>query len=209
MILYIDSNQQRKVYMELKQHPVTELEYWQAIEELGGFIWRMNHDLADGRIKDPEGGIAKDISDAVDISSQLVKEIGEKFGVIPPEQTPKVEQGQERPPAPDGKTYYWDWYHKWERVFFEGEYEKIICSACPMSEGVDSFIRLGQIPCSVFPGAIYRLQTNYQCDMLRTSHAWTTQRLHSTIFNKGGHEALKIFKDKQAQLVAAAEQSTA
>lgn len=39
--------------MELQKQPETEMEYWQAIEMLGGFAWSMNHDLALSRWKDP------------------------------------------------------------------------------------------------------------------------------------------------------------
>ena len=38
----------------------SEIFLWLAIEELGGFLWRMNHDLADGRI-DSTPGIEKDL----------------------------------------------------------------------------------------------------------------------------------------------------
>jgi hypothetical protein len=192
--------------MELQKQPQTEMEYWQCIEGLGGFAWRMNHDLADGRISDPDGSIDKKIVSAREISTRLVQEIAEKFNVIPPDQMPKRQVGESLPPAPEGKIYYWDWYHKWQREFYQGLYDKIICSACPMSEGVDRFIGLNQIPCSVFPGALYHLRANHQCGMLGIRHGeWTTQRLHSAIFNKCGKEALAIFKAKQAALKAAPE----
>ncbi len=105
----------------LKNHPKTELEYWQAIYALGGFIWRMNHDLADGRIEDPAGGINKDIEKARTCLAGLVAEMRGRFGVIAPQDCPQLttEQkmaGEKVVPAPDGTEYYWDWYHRMKAV---------------------------------------------------------------------------------------------
>lgn len=186
--------------MELKKQPETELEYWETIEGLGGFIWRMNHDLSDGRIEDPTGGIDKDISDARTISDRLVRELGEKFGVIHPSDCPKMEIGQELPPAPEGKIYYWDWYKNMKAEVYKADYEKLICSACPFSEGVERMMSLGGvIPCSVFSGMIYRLLAPYACAMVRDD-LWSTDRLYSEIQSQHGDDALTIFKTKEEEL---------
>ena len=39
----------------------SEAELYFIIDECGAFIWRMNHDLADGRIEDHDGKIAMDM----------------------------------------------------------------------------------------------------------------------------------------------------
>lgn len=184
--------------MQLKKQPETELEYWEAIEGLGGFIWSMNHDLADGRMEDSTGGIARDVNDAQTISDRLVRELGEKFGVIHPADCPKVPFGQTSPPAPEGKTYYWDWYQRMKRESYRAEYAKLICSACPFSEGVEQMIRLGgSIPCGVFRGAMYRLAAPHVCGMTRD---WDQAKLHGEILVRHGAEALAAFQRKEAEL---------
>ena len=188
--------------MELQKQPETEMEYWQAIEGLGGFIWSTNHDLADGRIQDPSGGMDRDIQDARQISTRLVSELGEKFGVIPPQDYPKVELGQKPPKAPKGKKYYWDWYKKMKKLAYSIDYEKIICSACPFSEGVERMISLGsQIPCGAFGGCLYKLRAPYLCGMLDTK-SWGEEELRQEIIRKGGEAALVRFRIKEAGLKA-------
>jgi hypothetical protein len=187
--------------MEETKQPETEMEYWQCIESVGGFQWRLNHDLADGRIEDPDGSIAKEITRLGEVLIQLVKDVTEKFGVIPLDQTPKTDPGKEPPPAPEGKTYYWDWYEKCKLEFYQGLYDKIICSACPLSKGLNYFIQLNQIPCEVFHGALYHLRANHICGMLNYGE-WTTQHLHSAIYNKAGRDALATYKAKVVALKA-------
>ena len=186
--------------MKVEKHPQTELEYWEVIEGLGGFIWRMNHDLADGRIEDPTGSISKEISEARTISDLLVKELGEKFEIIHPNDCPKTKIGQKPPPAPEGKTYYWDWYEKTKTKAYNAEYEKIICSACPFSEGVEQMINLGgNIPCGIFTGIIHQLSAPHMCAMVDYD-SWSKDKLHQEILNQHGDEALKKFKNKEAEL---------
>lgn len=185
--------------MELKKQPQTELDYWEIIEFLGGFIWRLNHDLAAGRIDDTKGEIAQDIEDARQLQKRLVNEVGEKFGIILPENCPRVEPGKEAPPAPEGKIYYWDWYHKMKDVVYRADYEKIICSACPFSEGVE-MMKIGVIPCGIFHGAVYRLNAPYACAMFTSLDTWTEEKLCCEIFNQHGFEALKKFKTKLKEL---------
>jgi hypothetical protein len=91
----------------LKKHPETEIEYWSAIEALGGFIWRMNHDLADGRIKDSTGGIDRDITEARKVSAQLVEELWEKFGVVAPKNCPQLTLEQRMAGQVPPRTSFW------------------------------------------------------------------------------------------------------
>jgi len=185
--------------LELKKQPETEMEYWETIEALGGFVWRMNHDLGDGRIEDPDGEIAQAIEEGKQILNRLATELSEKFGVIQPKDYPKTEPGQERPPAPEGKIYYWDWYQKMKDAVYRSDYEKIICSACPFSEGVEK-MKIGIIPCSVFPGVAYRLTAPHICLMTDWGGRWTKERLYQEIIAKGGEEALQTFKEKEKEL---------
>ena len=95
--------------MELKKWPETELEYWKTIESLGGFIWRMNHDAADGRFE-MTSGIERNLMDAQKIMEQLVSGLFVPFGVVHPKDCPKMGYGQELPEPPPGFVWYWVWY---------------------------------------------------------------------------------------------------
>ncbi len=186
--------------MELNKQPTTEVEYWEVIEELGGYIWRLNHDLADGRIKDKDGKIAKSIGEMNNLLERLIIEIGKKFGVIHPKDCPKVRLGQQAPPPWEGKIYYWDWYKKMKEICYRKEYKNIICSACPLSTGLDRMIALGGvIPCGVFRGSIYNLSMPYECGMLGR-HNWSREELYKEITNQGGIKSLKKFKRKEKRL---------
>lgn len=186
--------------MELTKQPQTEVEYWETIEELGGYIWSTNHGLCHGHIKDPDGKIAESINDAMAISDRLVTELNEKFGVIHPRDCPSVEPGQQAPPLPDGKIYYWDWYKRMKESCYRKDYEGIICSACPFSKGLERMISLGGvIPCGVFRGMMYRLRVPYQCGML-SSDSWGQGMLYNEIGKKAGSDALTQFLNKEQEL---------
>lgn len=186
--------------MELIKQPETEVEYWEAIEGLGGYIWSTNHGLCHGHIEDKDGEVAKSIDEARGISERLVTELGEKFGVIHPKDCPRVEPGQQAPPPPDGKVYYWDWYKRMKEACYRKDYDGIICSACPLSEGLERMIALGGvIPCGVFRGMMYRLSVPYQCGMLRLDD-WNQQKLYDEITKKGGSDALTQFQKKEQEL---------
>ena len=189
----------KEALVKLKKWPKTETEYWMAIEELGGFSWRMNHDLADGRIEDPKGAIDKEIQEAVEIQKKLVAKLKEKFGVIPPDECPQKEIDKELPPAPEGKIYYWNWYHKMKEQAYREEYQGIICSACPFSKGVEYMISMGgHIPCGLIQGSIYRLHAPYACGMLNFGDM-SEEDLHKAI-QKKGEKALRLFLAKRDAL---------
>lgn len=198
--------------MELKKHPETELKYFETIEGLGGFSWKMNHDLADGRIKDPDGRLGADIQQIQGVLEQLVSEVCDKFGVIHPRDCPKrnledITHDVPLPSAPEGKTYYWDWYKRIKRESYSKEYEGLICSACPLSEGLERMMALGgQIPCGKWRGSLYRLQAPHLCGML-TYGDWTETELYANILTtEHGIEALEAFQAKLKELqVASAE----
>ena len=195
----------------LKKQPETELEYWEIIDCLGGFIWQMNHSLAHGRIVDQDGSIKKEVDRARELSDRLVAELGEKFGVIHPKDCPRGENGQDPPPAPDGQVHYWDWYKRMKAEVYQREYDAIICSACPFSEGVGQMISLGgAIPCGVWPGSLYKLSAPHICSMVKHHVCdWTEETLFSEILAKHGETALAIFKAKLEKLRASAQKAIA
>ncbi len=187
--------------MELEKRPETELEYWATIEQLGGFIWRMNHDLADGRITDPDGAIDHDINQAHELTQQLLKEIEDKFGVIPPDL--KNKQAGEKS-APPGKIHYWDWYKQMKRQCYNLHYQSLICSACPFSDGLDRYVALGSIPCGIYPGTFVELKNPFTCQMVhRKIRSWNDGILHSLIKRKFGSDTLAAFKAKKQELMNA------
>ncbi len=186
--------------VELNHHPETDLEYWEAIDGLGGFSWHMNHDLADGRITDTEGRVDQAIEEIKELSKTLVEEIEEKFGVIPPSKCPQTE---EKPPAPTGKVYYWDWYKKMKRRYYQKEYEGIICSACPFSEGVEVMIAMGGgIPCSFKNPTLLggRITIPWRCPILESIN-------EARFFKELQEKAVKVFKEKMERLQEAYNKS--
>ena len=81
---------------------LNELELYFLIEECGAFCWRMNHDMADGRIPQSEhAGLDADI---VKVKARQIEAINElpKFGI----EQPLQEDGR-------GTEAYWVWYRKW------------------------------------------------------------------------------------------------
>lgn len=181
--------------MELTKWPETEFEYWSTIETLGAFRHGMNRQLSHGRIEDPQGGVAKDVDDAIRISTQLVQELGEKFGILY-EGHPRQDVEGKFSPAPEGKRWYWPWYHEMRSEWLKGEYNKIICSACPLGEGAEHCG--SRVPCSVFPGSLYQLRVPHLCAMLERD--WTRDQLFAEIREKGGEEAVANFLAKEKEL---------
>jgi hypothetical protein len=177
----------------------TQLEYWQEIEEMGGILWRVNHEISHGRIEEtPE--LRKDLNEVREKQQRLAEEVRDNFGIILPGDYPKREPGQELPPPPEGKKYYWTWYEEMKREIYSQEYESLICSGCPFSEGLDSFIGLGKIPCGVFRGWINNLRSPLTCAMVSTRD-WTEEKLLELVAEKG-EDALKKFQEKKEQLSA-------
>lgn len=133
---------------QMTKQPETEVEYWETIEGLGGVIFNTMHGINRGSIDDPNGVIAQSIENMQQVQSELAAELSKKFGVILPGDYPKIETGEELPPAPDGQIYYWDWYHKLAREVSLVEYQKLLCSACPFSAGFEEFISNWRVTCN-------------------------------------------------------------
>jgi hypothetical protein len=168
--------------MELAAQPETELEYWGAIESLGGFIWSTNHGLSHGRIQDPEGKIGKEIVEVGELSLKLVTELGEKFGIIPPQDCPRPDNDGNYPQPPEGKKYYWPWYREMKDRAWEMEYESMICSACPFSKGAKA-LQIS-VPCSKFAGVMFHLRAPHLCGMLEVGD-WSRGHLLASIADMG------------------------
>ena len=80
-----------------------EVLIYMCMENLGGFIWRMNHDMAHGRIPEASHkGIDKDIVIAREEQKKLLTSLT-RFGVNPTD-----EKGV---PTKD----YWKWYRWWSQ----------------------------------------------------------------------------------------------
>ncbi|MFA6228411.1 MAG: hypothetical protein WC668_04500 [Patescibacteria group bacterium] len=175
----------------LKKEPQTEMEYWEAIDGIGGIIWNTNHDIGHGRYEN-SSEIEQYLTDAQETIERLVNELADKFGVIPPRDCPKSKPGEKVPPASEGKTYYWDWYYAKKAEAKKQYYESIICSACPYSEGLESMTGFN-VPCELWKGVLYRLTFPYLCAMLGD---YGQEKLHQIIQQRGGEQALKVFKEK-------------
>lgn len=80
----------------------SEVYLWLTIEGLGGFVWRMNHDLADGRIESTPG-IEKDLITMQEQIEYAVSQL-ERFGI----KNPKGEDKEVR-------DAYWEWYQTWKK----------------------------------------------------------------------------------------------
>lgn len=76
----------------------SEIFLWASIEESGGFLWRMNHDLADGRIQSTPGIEAGLIT--MRANQEYAIDQLERFGVPDPRK--------------DKRKKYWDWYKTWK-----------------------------------------------------------------------------------------------
>jgi hypothetical protein len=183
--------------MELTQQPETEQEYWEIIEALGAVNHSTRRALSHGRISDPEGTVVTEVMEIQKIQERLVNELGEKFGILYPGERRNTDGTY--PPAPEGKRWYWEWYDQYKSTWLQNEYNQHICSACPLSEGIESFSY--RIPCSVFPGMLYNLIPQSHCGMLGTHPGdWTRERLLDEILKKGGEMAVTQFLSKETEL---------
>ena len=73
------------------------------IEDCGGFIWHMNHDMAHGRIPErAHAGIDRELDEARADQRRLILEALPRFGIA----NPLDENGR-------GTDEYWRWYRWW------------------------------------------------------------------------------------------------
>lgn len=188
--------------MELEKHPETEYEYWAAIDALGSFIASTRRGVYRGHL--PTQAL-KQLESASKLSQKLVAEIEVKFGILfRPELTIQEPEGG-YPTPPEGKRWYWSWYHQMRKDWLAEEFNKLICSACPLSGGVEKFDR--EIPCEPFSamgGSMFQLTQPHVCGLI-SFREWTREELLAKIHAKGGEEAVVAFTEKERKLLEIAK----
>jgi hypothetical protein len=102
----------------LKQHPITEEDYWKAIYSLGGYIQSTEHGLLRGHITTGVEEVQQSIKDARKLSKQLLEEVCQKFNIVVLNNSPMTST-DDLPKLPEGKMYYRDWYYKWKKLLNE------------------------------------------------------------------------------------------
>lgn len=188
--------------MEPVKEPETEQEYWEAIEELGARI-SVAHRAASRRHTGEKSAsqLIAETREMHILQKRFVGELDAKFGIIPPWNSPQDDIDSVSQP-PEGKRWYWPWYRSMRKAWFAGEYEKLICSACPLSDGVERFG--DTIPCSAFRGSLYQLRTPFACEMLAEYRGdWSREKLYTEILSRSGEAGLDWFLEKEQELRAA------
>lgn len=191
----------------LVENPQTAREYWREIEALGEFLYNANP-CQDFRTPEEKAFYDKNIAPVSERSDKVVREACENFNLTHPEDMRPEKFGDPLKPPKEGTRSYWDWYREQKREALTEVYNNIICSACPLSEGVESYIATGgrHIPCKPYPGMIYLLGKPDECAMV--PRWWTEDGLELEVFNAGkkrkagGRETLEKFKAKKEQLKA-------
>jgi hypothetical protein len=89
---------------ELNLETCSEQELYSTIDALGAFLWRMNHDLADGRIEGSKG-IDDDLVKMKEMQKKAVLQTA-RFGVTKPVY-------EDDGPTPE----YMKWYRWWDKYF--------------------------------------------------------------------------------------------
>lgn len=186
--------------MELEKYPETEFDYWAAIDSLGSFIATIRQGVYRGHL--PTQAL-KEVESAGKLSQKLVAEIEEKFGILFRPEITHVEPKDGYPAPPEGKRWYWPWYHQMRKDWLASEFNKLICSACPLSGGVEKFD--SEIPCTKHNGSMFELRAPYICGLI-TYSSWTREDLLQEIGITGGDDAVQKFLAKEKQLKAEAEQ---
>ena len=80
-----------------------EVGLYLIINEIGGYLWHMNHGLSHGRIEDPTGSIVESFPKCREQQIQAVKQLQDRFGV------PALESDGETP-----TESYWKWFRWWD-----------------------------------------------------------------------------------------------
>jgi hypothetical protein len=89
---------------------LTEDELWKTIEGAGATL-SMLYNIDDGDFSEEDKAqIERDISHTSRIQEQAIEFACERFNLIHPKNYPETKPGQPHSPAPEGKTYYHDWY---------------------------------------------------------------------------------------------------
>lgn len=98
----ISKTEQEIAFQDLLDNGPEILVYY-TINSIGGFIWQMNHSMADGRIPECDhAAIDKDIANVRKQQVELIKTLP-KYGVSQP-------LGENDQPTPE----YWLWFRWWD-----------------------------------------------------------------------------------------------
>lgn len=116
-----DKDKQNK---EALQGPELESAFYQGLDDLAGVLFRQEHDLADGRIDDPNGALSRSFIELREIIKSRIEVACDRFNLIMP--PPNTDFFGSLPEPPEGKTYFGDWCLKHEkehiRSIVEGTY---------------------------------------------------------------------------------------
>lgn len=180
----------------------TEFQLWARIETLGAYMYGMRSCQDNRPLSRFE---RRDLQEMRSEQNQAVNEACQRFNLTHPDDMRPEQFGDNPKPPKPGTKSYWNWYEEQKTLWLEEEYGKIICSACPMSEGFDKFKSLGgTIPCEVWPGALYKLESPERCALLPRGRSnkgmWTRDKLEQEIVERGGKGALDIFVAKETSL---------
>ena len=179
-----------------------EVNCWAKMEDLGGMIWMMNHELCHGNIdKKDVAEVEKDIAKMAKLQKEIAEEIHKKFNVVFPEGKGPLTKSQDLPPLSEGKIYYSDWYYKMQREERLRFFDRVICSGCPF--GTDTEYE-GSDMCEYNVGDKEMDGHPLRCGAVATYHDpgfKNIEDFYGTIIKKYGYKALAVFLRKFAKLL--------
>lgn len=175
--------------MELALTSETVLEHAREIQGLKYFIDVVGLNLHNGFIQDPDGRISQDLKRKKERFFQLTEEI-KLFGID--DSIPSEEQQEKVIPRVT-------WLGRVRSVDYQEYYDSIVCSACPLSLGLEVMAENGDIPCGAIQGSIRTLEKPYQCCLISFNRV-KEKELPFKILQEFGEEALQVFEKKEAEL---------
>ncbi len=131
---------------------MSEEQLFRTIDGLGAMLHVIARSVQRGNLDEDVG--SKDAKAIHERQVDLVAQLEDRFGVVFPEEMGHADvKREDLPPAPEGKQWYWDWYEGARDRFYGAEYDNLICSACPYSEGREAYVsNSGKYPCSLVNG---------------------------------------------------------
>ncbi|MFA6295915.1 MAG: hypothetical protein WC663_01025 [Patescibacteria group bacterium] len=129
-----------------KKSDKSELEYFLAIEALGGEYFYVYRE-SDYKEETDQSRILKR---AMAMLDTMARELAQ-FGVIHPNDCPERQIGKKLPDAPEGKKWYWHWFYDMREVYYRELYNRLLCPACPFDKGFLGFrYNHRNFPCNHF-----------------------------------------------------------
>lgn len=189
------------ILMNFKKKPETEKEFYEIIRYIEKVVGGIKSDASSERITKEIA--ERKIKRYKDLLEVLFSALGLRYNIVFPENfSSKNEDMATMPNAPSGKIWYQDWYRKMKIECRKTEYEGIICSACPLSEGAEAFASGKYIPCIPWGAGLCSLGKPHECAMISPPQfRWKREELLAEIRKTGGgEEAVKKFERKEATL---------